>query len=118
MPILPPSLVFVPHKERICAASVAVVLYTIAIPLVTITVPLLAFSLFGYKAQGQYTGIFIAVIYAASFLSSPLSNLIHDNAGSYRPAYYLAAVLLAIDFFLYLVLYKVAKRDNKKHADA
>ncbi|MBQ3075091.1 MAG: MFS transporter [Clostridia bacterium] len=99
-------------------ASIAVILYTIAIPLVTITVPLLAFSLFGYSAQGQYTGVFISVIYAASFLSSPLSNLIHDTLGSYRPAYYLAAALLAIDLILYPILYKTAKRDNKKYTAA
>lgn len=110
------SLFLLAASQSYGLASVSVVLYTIAIPLVTITVPLLAFSLFGYKAQGQYTGVFISVIYAASFLSSPLSNLIHDTVGSYRPAYYLAAALLAIDFVLYLILYKVAKRDNKKHA--
>lgn len=112
------SLFLLAASQSFGMASVAVVLYTIAIPLVTITVPLLAFSLFGYKAQGQYTGVFISVIYAASFLSSPLSNLIHDTVGSYRPAYYLAAILLAIDVVLYLILYKTAKKDNKKYGEA
>ncbi len=112
------SLLLLAASTSYGVASVAVVLYTVAIPLVTITVPLLAFSLFGYKAQGQYTGVFISVIYAASFLASPLSNLIHDTMGSYRPAYYLAAALLAIDAVLYLILYKTAKRDNKKFVPA
>ena len=99
-------------------ACLAVVLYSIALPMVTITVPLLAFSLFGYKAQAQYTGIFISVIFAASMISSPLSNLIFDSIKdnpTYAPAYYFAAAILALDILLYLVLYKVAKRDNKKH---
>lgn len=112
------SLFLLAASKTFAVASVAVVLYTVSIPLVTITVPLLAFSLFGYKAQGQYTGVFISVIYAASFLSSPLSNLIHDTMGSYRPAYYLAAALLAVDLVLYLILYKTAKHDNKKLASA
>lgn len=112
------SLLLLAMSNSFAAASVAVVLYTIAIPLVTITVPLLAFSLFGYKAQGQYTGVFISVIYAASFLSSPLSNLIHDTIGSYRPAYYLAALILAVDVVLYIILYKTAKKDNAKNAVA
>ena len=112
------SLLLLAASQSYTVASIAVILYTVAIPLVTITVPLLAFSLFGYKAQGQYTGVFIAVIYAASFLSSPLSNLIHDTLGSYRPAYYLAAALLAVDVVLYLILYKTAKLDNKKFESA
>ncbi len=112
------SIFLLAASQSFALATVAVVLYTIAIPLVTITVPLLAFSLFGYKAQGQYTGMFISVIFAASFLSSPLSNLIHDSLGSYRPAYYLAAIILAVDFVLYLILNKVAKLDNKKHGQA
>lgn len=112
------SLLLLAASTSYTVASVAVVLYTVAIPLVTITVPLLAFSLFGYSAQGQYTGVFISVIYAASFLASPLSNLIHDTLGSYRPAYYLAAALLAVDVVLYLILYKTAKLDNKKHESA
>ncbi|MBE6712103.1 MAG: MFS transporter [Ruminococcaceae bacterium] len=99
-------------------AWVAVVLYTVSIPLVTITVPLLAFSLFGYKAQTQYTGKFIAAIYAASFLASPLSNLIRDLFGSYQYAYFLAAAILAADLFLYLLLYKMAKRDNQRYSSA
>ena len=112
------SLLLLAASQTFAVASVAVVLYTVAIPLVTITVPLLAFSLFGYKAQGQYTGVFISVIYAASFLSSPLSNFIHDTLGSYRPAYYLAAALLSVDIILYMILYRRAKLDNKKHTVA
>ena len=112
------SLLLLAASQSYGMASVAVVLYTVAIPLVTITVPLLAFSLFGYKAQTQYTGVFISSIYAASFLASPLSNLIHDTVGSYRPAYYLAAILLAVDVVLYLILSRTAKADNKKHGEA
>ncbi len=111
------SIFLLAASQNFAVASVAVVLYTIAIPLVTITVPLLAFSLFGYKAQSQYTGMFISVIFAASFLSSPVSNLIHDSLGSYRPAYYLSAILLAVDIVLYMILNQVAKRDNKKHGE-
>jgi sugar phosphate permease len=95
------------------SALVAMILYTLSLPMVTIITPLLAYSLFGYRAQAQYTGIFIAVINVSSFLGEYLSNVIYGAALSYRPAFLLAALLAAVCIPLFLLLYRLCDRDRK-----
>lgn len=89
------------------AAATAVVLYTVSLPLTTVLIPLLALPLFGYRAQIQYTGIFIAACSGGNMLGSLLTNLIYDTQSSYRPAFYLAAGICVLTFGLYLLLYRL-----------
>ncbi|MBR2615614.1 MAG: MFS transporter [Clostridia bacterium] len=95
-------------------AVVAVILYTCALPMVTIGTSLIAFSLFGSRAQAQYTGIFLSIITISNFLGDYASNLIHDLFGSYRPAFFLAGILSVLCFFLFLLLYRLADKDLQR----
>jgi len=93
-------------------AVVAVLIYALAVPITTVTIPLLAAALFGYRAQPQYTGIFLAMVTASSVVSGPISNAVYDLTGSYSPAFLGGAVLAAVTSVLYLVLYRLADRDR------
>jgi sugar phosphate permease len=95
---------------------VAVVIYSLSLPLLSILPPLLAFSLFGYRAQAQYTGIFIACIYAASFFAELVSNFLYDRFGSYSPAFFCAAGIALGIILLSLFLYRLAEADLRNTA--
>ena len=46
--------------------------------------------------------------------ASYLTNLIYDNCGSYRPSFWLAAILTAISGILFLILYRMADKLKEK----
>lgn len=96
--------------NSITIAFVAVVLFTFSLATTTVMVPLLALPLFGYQAQGQYTGVFLSVTYIATTGSNLISNGIYDAVGSYRPAFYLGAGLCAVALVLLPTLYKLSKK--------
>ncbi len=95
------------------AYGIAVVL-CLACPISTIMVPLLAITLFGYKAQVQYTGVFMALASGACLFSGPVANFAFDAFGSYKPAFLAVAALCVVVFLLYLLLFRLAKTDEKK----
>lgn len=98
-------------------AYVAAVVVCLACPISTIMIPLLAFSLFGHKAQLQYTGIFMAVGSGACLFSGPVANFAFDAFGSYRPAYLAVGAICTVAFFLYFVLFHMAKSDMEKFGE-
>ena len=108
------ALLLLATASSLVTAYAAVVLYTCALPLVTVGTSLIAFSLFGPRAQTQYTGIFLGVITISSFCGDLLSNAIHDLAHSYRPSFLFGALLAVIAFFLYLILYRMTDQDMKR----
>lgn len=95
-------------------AVIAAAVFSVGVPLTGVTVPLLAPDLFGYRSQGHYIGIFMAMISAASILSGIISNGIFDAVGSYQPVIYIAIGLCAVCGVANLFMYRLAIRDQKK----
>ena len=84
-----------------------------ALPVITVTVPLLAASLFGYQAQGSYTGIFISMVSASTIIANPIANIVYDHSGTYSTLFLIAAATMAAMFGMYLLMYRLADRDRK-----
>lgn len=106
------SLILLTFVKSSGFALFALIIYSVATPVLTVMVPLLGFSLFGYKAQQNYSGIFIAFVYAAALLSNPVSNLLRDFFGSYKIPFLISAGLAVLAFILYLVLYRLTDKDR------
>lgn len=96
------------------SALIAVLLYVLGLPLVSIIIPLLASSLFGYQAQAEYNGIFIAMVSAASIVASPISNAVFDKIQTYNPVFLAAAALSVPLLCMYLLMYRLADKDRAK----
>ncbi len=107
------ALVLLATTTGFTSAAVAVVVFAMAIPITTVTVPLLASSLFGYQAQGSYTGIFISMVSASTILANPIANVIYDYAGTYRYLFLAAAGLMVVLMGMYLMMYRLADNDRK-----
>lgn len=99
--------------QNYATAIVAMLLYTCALPIVTVGTSLTAFSLFGYRAQSEYTGIFLGIITVSNFVADYASNFIFSLAGSYRPAFFTAAGIAGITILLFLLLYRLCEKDQK-----
>ncbi len=108
------ALVLMTMVTGVAFAAVAMIVYALGLPIVSVTIPLLASSLFGYQAQAEYTGIFIAMVSAASIVASPTSNAIYDKIGTYSPVFLVAAGLMAVLMGGYLLMYRLADKDRKK----
>lgn len=106
------SLVLLAFTKTAFVATLSMIFYAIALPTVTIMSPLLSYSLFGYRAQAQYTGIFLAIGSISSFLGTYVSNFIHDIFGSYQPSFLIGAGLCILSIGLFLVLYKMANKER------
>ena len=92
----------------------AMLVFSIGLPLVTVTIPLLATELFGYKAQAEYSGIFLSMTYAATIIAAPISNAVFDAVRSYHPAFFSALALSLVTMLLYLLLYRLAGKDQAR----
>ena len=95
-------------------AVAAVLLYTISLPLMTLMGPLVASNLFGYRAYTQYSGVVVSAVSLASLSASYVTNLIYDKFHSYRPSFWLAAILTAVSGILFLILYRMADKLKAK----
>lgn len=89
------------------AALIFSAVFAIALPLETIMIPLIVSDIFGREVYNRYLGIFTAVTSAGFTVAAPLSNLIFDACGSYKPAILgygclmiLVSVVLHITIFL------------------
>ncbi len=94
-----------------------ILLLSMGLLVATITAPLLTMPLFGYRAFGSITGIFMAMISLGSMLATPLANLAHDYLGSYTPAFRAAAIMDIVIIGLFLLLFFLCHRDKKKQLD-
>lgn len=95
-------------------AIVAALVYSVSLVLTTITVPLLSNALFGYHAQGNIIGIFMALVPAASVITNPVVNSIYDRIGSYVPIFHGGAILSLTVTGLMLLLFSLAGKDRKR----
>ena len=95
-----------------------VVLLSVGLLVTTITAPLLTMPLFGYRAFGSITGIFMAMISLGTMVAVPLANLAHDYLGSYTPAFQAAAIIDVVIIAMFLLLFYLCEKEKKKQLDA
>lgn len=94
-----------------------VFLLAVGLLVTSIIAPLLTMPLFGYRAFGSITGIFMAMISLGSMLATPLANLAYDYLGSYTPAFRIAAILDVVVIVLFLLLFFLCERDKRKQIE-
>lgn len=100
--------------QNFAMAAVAVVIYTMSLPILTLMGPLVASNLFGYRAYTQYAGMLVSAVSLANLIGSYVTNLIYDIFGSYRPSFWLAAILSVVSGVLFLILYRMADKLKEK----
>lgn len=92
---------------------IGIVMFAMGLLSTTITVPMLAMPLFGYRAFGSITGIFLAMVSLASMVAGPIVNLFYDWLGSYSPVFRVAALIDVILIGLYLLLFYLCEKEKK-----
>ncbi len=92
-----------------------VVLFAIGLCMSSITIPLISMPLFGYVSSIQLNSIFISMTSLGSIIAIPLSNLIHDQLGSYSPAFIVAAIIDVLLIGVYLAMFAIAKKDQREY---
>ena len=108
------SLVCMAMANGVVISAIAMFLLAAALPITGLTVPLLATELLGYKGQTTSIGISVAMVQVGSMLHGPVIQSTFDAFGSYRPAYWAAAIGLVFVILMYLLTYWLADRDKKK----
>lgn len=88
---------------------VGIVLFCVGLLSVSITVPLLIMPLFGYRAFGNLTGIFLAMISLGNMVAGPIVNLLYDRLGSYAPVFRVAALIDIALIGLYLLCWRLGR---------
>lgn len=96
-------------------AYLSVVVYALALPICGIAPVLLVTTLFGYHSSAKATGIVMATASLGSMVGAPLSNLLRDKFGTYRPVFRGSAVVAVGTILLYLLIYKLADKDRKEY---
>lgn len=95
-------------------ALVFICIYTFCLPLTTITIPLLTTELFGYRGHDTAVGLFLAMVNVGSMIASPLSNLIYDAVGSYKPTIKVSAAAALVLLAGYELLFLLAGREKRR----
>ena len=99
------ALLLVMNESRTAAALIFPVVFAVALPLETIMIPLIVADVFGTGAYNRFLGFFTAVTCAGFMVASPLSNLIFDACGSYRPAIIgYGCVMILVSFVLHITI--------------
>lgn len=98
----------------VTASAAILILYALSLPLVSVIIPLLAASLFGYRAQAQYVGIFLSMISAASMSAAAITNAIYDAVGTYDYTFRISAGIMILLMPFYLLIFRLADKDRKK----
>ena len=93
---------------------ISIALFSVGVLVTTITIPLLAMPLFGYRAFGNISGIFLAMSSLGSMLANPIVNLFYDRLGSYSPVFRVAAVIDVALIGLFLLLFYLCQKEKKR----
>ena len=99
-------------------AIIAMIVFSVALVMTSITIPLLSSALFGYRCQGSVVGVSLAVVPAASVITSPVVNMFYDRLGSYKPIFLFGAGMAVVTGILMVVLFILAARDRKRYEAA
>ena len=108
------SMLLLAGVSSLTSAYIAALVYAMALPLCGIVPPLLVPSLFGYRAGVKVMGIMFAMLSTASMLANPLTNLLRDMLGSYRPVFRGTAMVAAGVTALYIIIYILSGSERKK----
>ena len=112
------SLFLLTFVDSYLSATVAVIVFAFALPLTSVTVPLLGSALFGYRTQNTTSGVFLAMVPAASMIITPIANASYDRLGSYNPIFRFVVVCSFGVIALYLLMFTMASRDRKRYEQA
>lgn len=93
-------------------AMIAVVLETLAIPMETVIIPLLSNDLFGSASYNKVLGILMAMNSLGLCLGSPLGDLYFDILGTYKPCFWIFAILMAVVAISYHFVIRAAYREK------
>lgn len=108
------GLWLLPDVDSVGGATLAVLLYSISVPMVLVMVPLVSYPLFGYQSHDATLGVFLALPYLGSLVIVPIANAVYDATGSYALIFRICAVLSVVVLALLLLLYVLARKDQKK----
>jgi len=87
--------------------------FAVALPLETIMIPLIVSDTFGREVYNKYLGIFTAVTSAGFTVAAPLSNLIFDACGSYKPAIWgYGFVMILVSVILHITITLKKRSDS------
>ena len=108
------SLVLLAEINGPVSTYVAAVVYSIAILLTAFIPQILVPSLFGYRSGTEALGIVVSMISAANMIGTPITNLLGDAIGSYRPVFRGTALVSVGVIVLYVVIYALAAKERKQ----
>ena len=109
------GLWIMPSVNTMGGAVFAILLYSISVPMVLVMVSLVSYPLFGYRTHDATLGIFLAMPNLGSLVVVPIANTVYDKVGSYVPVFQCAAVLAIIVLAMFLLLFYLTKRDQKRY---
>lgn len=84
-----------------------------ALPLETIMLPIYAKDLFGNKSYDKFLGIFVSVNTVGYAVGGFVINLCYDKFGSYRYAFGICAMVMAVIFVLMQYVISVSHKERK-----
>lgn len=97
------------------AALIFPVVFAFALPLETIMIPLIVSDVFGTAAYNRVLGFYTAVTCAGFTVAGPLSNLIFDSFGSYRPAIGgYGGIMILVSAVLHITIYFKKRSDRNE----
>ena len=80
------ALLFLMTPGASASALIFPAILAIALPLETVVISLIVSDVFGKQLFGRFIGIFSAIASVGFALAPPMSNMIYDLFGTYRPA--------------------------------
>lgn len=108
------GLWLLPEINSFASAIPVIAIYTLSLPLPLLVLTLVTYPLFGYRSHDATLGIFLALPNAGSLLITPITNAAYDAQGSYDLVFRLSAVLALFVLGLFLIIFALAKKDQKR----
>lgn len=96
----------------IALCVIYIICANIALPLETIMLPIYAGDLFGEKDYSKMLGIMVSVNTAGYALGSPIMGFVFDICGSYVPAFFVGAGLMAITLITMQFVISAANKEK------
>lgn len=112
--ICPIALTLMALVQGSVSAYITIALASVALPITALVAPLLVPYVLGFRSSSLGNGIMLAVAAAGTMLSSIAANYMHDAFGSYRLFYWIAAGISTLVVFIYLLMFKLSRRDHEK----
>lgn len=94
------------------SAHIAAAVFAISLVTSGIAPPLLVDNVFGYMSGPKALGVVVSMVSIAGMVSTPVSNLLRDAIGSYRPVFRGAAIVNIVAIVLYCVIFAMADKEK------